>query len=616
AFLLVQMEMGHSGGPFPTTFSLFGNVVLWLTLLVSGNALLGRVRPRWAFSSAELLTLYVMLCIGSALCSVDFQDVLLPMIGHPVRFADDGNHWAERILPHEAPGLILRDAAALRGWYEGNTTLYHAEFLRAWRGPVILWSGFILVMLWVMWCLAVIFRRRWVDHERLAFPVLTVPLAMCDPRAALWRQPALWQGMAVGGGITLLNGLAQLIPALPSIRVKAHDIGPMFVSPPWNALGWTPVSWYPFAVGLGYLLPLDLLFSSWFFYFWFKAERVVGSLLGLQGAIPRFPYSEEQCTGAYIAVALAAMWTGRRHLALVLRETLHPPAAMDRREGATYRTAVVGLVAGVALLAAFYHRAGLPWGWAMAALGLYFLVAIACARMRAELGPPAHDLHNAGPERLLTTFFGPRAFKPGELAALTWFYWFNRAYRSIPITHEIESLKLAERQQFAPRELLPALVTAAVVGTLAGFWAHLDLGYRWGVTVKMAGHLRWFGVEAYSRLDSWLTNPQPPDHAASLALLAGALQALTLHAIRLHSPRWPFHPLGLAVAGSWSMGMIWLPLMLSWVVKTIVLKYGGMKLYRRTQPFFIGLVLGDYILGCAWPLYGWIAGVPTYSFQQ
>jgi hypothetical protein len=34
------------------------------------------------------------------------------------------------------------------------------------------------------------------------------------------------------------------------------------------------------------------------------------------------------------------------------------------------------------------------------------------------------------------------------------------------------------------------------------------------------------------------------------------------------------------------------PVFLSWSIKTIVLKIGGVSLYRRGQPFFIGLMVG------------------------
>ncbi len=616
ALWLVHMEMGRGGGPYPTTFSLFANVVLEMVVLVVVNAALRPTRWPRALSGGELLTIYVMLCIGSAVCSVDFLDVLLPMMAHPVRFASETNHWRDHIVPHLAPGFAVRDAVALRGYYEGHSTLYEARHLRAWAGPVCLWSVFIVTMLGTTLCLAAIVRRRWVEHERLAFPVLAVPLALCHERADLWRQPLFWPGFAVAAGLCLVNGIAFLVPAVPAVTVKMRDIGPTFVTHPWRAVGWTPVSAYPFAVGLGFLLPVDLLFSCWFFFLWFKVERVAGAAMGYTGAVPRFPYAEEQCTGAYLAVAVAALWTGRRYLGEVARRVVRRPASETDAELLSYRAAVVGLVLGLVVLSGFYCRAGLPARYAGGAMGCYLLIALACARMRAELGPPAHDLHNAGPERLLTTVLGPRAFRPQELVALTYCYWFNRAYRSVPMAHQLESLKLAERQGASPRTMLLPLLVATIVGTAAGFWAHLDLGYRWGLSSKMAGHMQWFGVEAFSRLDGWLNNPPRADGSACWAILVGAVQAVALQAVRLRWARWPFHPLGLAVAGSWSTATIWLPLLLSWVAKVSVLRYGGIRAYRRALPFFIGLVLGDYLVGCAWPLYGWLAGIPTYSFQQ
>jgi hypothetical protein len=30
----------------------------------------------------------------------------------------------------------------------------------------------------------------------------------------------------------------------------------------------------------------------------------------------------------------------------------------------------------------------------------------------------------------------------------------------------------------------------------------------------------------------------------------------------------------------------------------------------------MGLLMGDYLLGCAWPILGWALGRTVYSFQQ
>ena len=34
---------------------------------------------------------------------------------------------------------------------------------------------------------------------------------------------------------------------------------------------------------------------------------------------------------------------------------------------------------------------------------------------------------------------------------------------------------------------------------------------------------------------------------------------------------------------------------LAWSAKTVILRFGGLDLYRRAAPFFIGLILGQWI---------------------
>ena len=59
--------------------------------------------------------------------------------------------------------------------------------------------------------------------------------------------------------------------------------------------------------------------------------------------------------------------------------------------------------------------------------------------------------------------------------------------------------------------------------------------------------------------------------------------------------RFPFHPLGYCIGP----GLIWhwSPFFIAWLLKLVILRYGGLRFYRRALPFFLGLVLGDYVLG-------------------
>ncbi len=620
AWWLVRVEMASSGsargttanGPYPSSLSLFANVICALALLTFANAAVKRFRPRWALAQAELLIIYVMLTIGTCLTSIDFLDVLVPMLGHAARYATPANNWDSLFVSSMPRWLRVADPAAVKGWYEGSSDPWSWAILRAWLPALAIWGAVAFALLGVMLCLNTLLRVQWTQSERLSYPVIELPMEMTDERTPFYRRPAMWAGFAVAGGISLLNGWSVLAPGVPSVPIKAVDIAPWFPNPPWNAMGWTPLAFYPFAIGLGFLLPADMLFSSWFFALAWRGERVLSAFYGLQQTRPNFPYVNEQSFGAYMAVAVLALWGARKHLATMALAAWHGRRGED--DPMSPRAALAGAALGFGALWAFFAVAGLPFWLAPVALLIYIAIAVACTRMRAELGPPAHDLHNGGPDAILTACLGTRMFSPQAMAALTWFYWFNRAYRSIAMPYQMEAFKMAERRGVAMRWMAAALVVAAVVGIASGLAMLYAMPFRLGAEARMASHVTYFGWEAHNRLAGWVASPRDTDVPAVGAIGVGALLTLLLQAGRMRFGWWPFHPLGFAISGSFSMSTLWLPMAIAWVCKVSVMRYGGLRLYRSAMPFFLGLMLGDYAFGCAWPMVGWLLDANTYSY--
>jgi hypothetical protein len=622
-FLLLYMEIGSrsttgGAGPYPSTISLFANTILFLVVLTALNGLYARRFNRPGLDKGELLVIYVMLTISTAIVSIDFLDVLVPMMSYPFRAATPENEWAAKILPHISPWISVSDPEALKGWYEGHSTLYTWEHVRPWLVPVSVWSGVIFVMLSVMFCINTILRRQWVQNEKLLFPIVELPLQITEQGSRLARSRLLWLGFGIAGGISILNGLQVLYPTLPSIPVKMRDLSPFMATRPWNAIGWTPVSFYPYAIGFGFLLPVDMLFSCWFFFIMWRVVRILGAVYGAYDVTPKFPFMDQQALGAYYIVAVFALWSGRKHLKEVFRAAWRGERTRDEAdEPMGYRTAFLGLVLGTVALMWFFQFIGLSWWLAVVCVLLYFFLALAIAKMHAEFGPPAHDLHNMGPEAVLTGMMGTRAFTPGELTGLSWFWWFNRAYRSIPIAYQLDALKIGQRTNTPQRYMALAIGLASVVAVISGFWIYLHFGYQKGASVGMAGHVVWFAVEAFSqRLQAWIDNPTRPNVPHTLAIGWGMGFAYFLYFMKLRAGWWPFHPLGFAISTSYSIGTLWLPLMIAWGAKALILRFGGLRAYKVALDFFLGLLLGDFIVGCLWPIVGWIVGVPTYSFMQ
>jgi hypothetical protein len=163
------------------------------------------------------------------------------------------------------------------------------------------------------------------------------------------------------------------------------------------------------------------------------------------------------------------------------------------------------------------------------------------------------------------------------------------------------------------RQVLAALGLAIILGTIAGFLSMLHLGYTHGF-VNMPTDSPYMAEGAFTRPRSWLNSTEPVHLGRLVALVLGALFTVALLRLRQRYLWWPFHPVGYAASSIWFIGLLWVPLFVAWLVKGLVFRYGGHKLYSRLLPLFIGLVLGEFLVGGLWGLVGTIGGFPTYRF--
>ena len=268
AYWIIQAEYVRSSGQpiLPTCISLFFNVVCIISALVLLNALIRKIAPRLALTQGELLAIYYMLCIASFIAGEEIMQTLISLSGHAFWFATPENEWQvfHRYLPE---WLTVREKSVLEWVYESQTAGYLPEYIRslsAWLPMIFAWSGFLTILVFVMYCINAILRRQWMDNERLSYPVVRLPLELVNDAGSLnfFGKKTVLAGMMVAAFVSLINGFSFLYPVIPSIPVKRLEIGHLFTIAPWNAIGRTYISFYPFVIGLGFLIPLHLSFSS------------------------------------------------------------------------------------------------------------------------------------------------------------------------------------------------------------------------------------------------------------------------------------------------------------------------------------------------------------------
>ncbi len=606
-----QMEMMRYSA-HPTTVSLFFNAVFSLLLLAAGNQLVRRLWPRAALTQAELLMTYSMICLASCIAGHDGIQVLMPVFTWSFRMATPENKWETLFNPELPKWLTVSDETALKGFYEGGETLYRPEIMGAWAIPVLMWSLFITALILVMLGINVIIRRQWLEGEHLACPLVNLPVEISEPRPRLFGQSLFWLGFALAAGVDIYNSFAFLYPVIPRIPIDWVDMGVYFKGRPWNAVGWFPRSFYPFMIGLGYLMPTDFVFSCWFFYLLWKLELVLSSALGWN-QIKDFPFANFQAFGAYALFGLHALWIGRGYLVRVWERAIGGPGGLrETNEAMGYRGAFVAIAVGLVFLVWFSAAAGLRLWLGVVFFLIYFGLAVAVTRMRAQFGAPVHDLHFTGPDQLLTSLFGAKVFAQKDLIVFALYYWFNRAYRNHPMPHQMEAMRLQERAGSPNRGVAQAVMIATVVAIVSAFWTSLHMYYNLGAGAKG----RMFAGESFTKLAAWLSAPQGPNLYATGAIGVGFLFGLLLQTMRMRYMWWPFHPLGFAISGNWEMNLVWMPLLIAWLLKTSIIKWTGDRTYQRALPIFLGLILGQFVVGSILNIVSIALHIPSYMFWQ
>ncbi|MCS7225303.1 MAG: hypothetical protein NZ959_12250 [Armatimonadetes bacterium] len=596
---------------WPTILSLPMNALAFLVVLSLANGVMERRFPLLSLSQRDLLLTYLILCLSSAIGGTDFLQVLISMMGYPHFFATPENRFKELFLNYLPDWLIVSDVPALRGFYYGESTIYRADNLVPWLIPIGSWFAFTSILIFSLLCLSVLVRQRWSEEERLSYPLIWCPIHLSQERLRFWRNSMVWWGVASASYVSLLSGIRTLFPTFPGLVTRGQvNWGELIPKRPWNAFGIMPVGLYPFVIGLGAFMPLDLSFSCWFFAIFQRLERVAIAVLGWD-VEPRVPYFPEQATSVWTALCLFLLWNAKSSLSASLRRSRED----DSSEVMPVSVALISVLIGFVLLVAFGFLIGQPVLISLTYFTLYFLLSLAFTRSRAELGAIAHDLPYGGPTNVLTTLIGSRNFHPRALTAVALYYWFNRSYGSHPMPFFLEGFRMARQVGINLKTIAVAGYGACLFSFLIFFWITLHIAYRLGAaTARIKGDIIRAYAEIYPQLQSWLIAPTPPRRDA-LAWMTGAfLSTWLLMSLRFWAGGLPIHPMGYALASNWSMDRLWSSLLVSWLAKLTLLHLGGMRAYNRALPFFEGLVVGDTVMATFWGLTGVLLKRQTFSF--
>lgn len=575
-----------------------------LLVVVTLNLVVRRWWPRRAFRQHELLIIYVMMASATVITSSGGVHFLVPSLAAAFYFATPENRWAD-FLPAIPKWIAPRDPVALKAFFEGGKGVP----VDVWLVPVLVWSGFLFVVLLATLSLCSLMRRQWVDNERLTFPTAVLPVAITEEGAGLLRDRVLWLGAAVPLLIGFINTAHENWPLVPAIPVRQTDLSPHFTDRPWNAMGYTPISFYPFVIGIAFLLSREVTFSCWFFYLFTKFEQIASVMMGLKGMpgarpLSTPPFLDHQGAGAFLGIVVLTLWFGRPHVGEVLK-AIREGRPGDERETMAPRTAAVVLGGCLLALYGFCRLAGMSALTPVALLMLVFAYMTAATRVRAEAGNAWLFGPRIDPNTLVMGTFGSAALPLPDLTVMCYLQFLTTFdLRCLSMPHQLDGMKMATQCRLRPRSLVGPILLATGVVLCVSFWSGLAIWYKLGALAKADAWRTQMGKAPFDMLASILSTPIRPDTPGTVAVTGGLSVTLLLALARSRFLWWPFHPVGYAVANTPTMAAIWVPFFMGWCAKSALLRYTGANVYRRCLPFFLGLILGDFINGGFWTLVG------------
>ena len=590
-----RMTLAH----FP--LALFATFLLLLAL----NRGLARVRLR-ALSPAEMLVVLSMGLVGAVIPVEGVVGFLLGIISSLYYFASPENLWAEFYHPYLAQWLIPQGSAGIwTQFFEGSLGDAVIPW-GMWAPPLFWWATFILGTLWVSACGMVVLRKQWVASERLVFPLASVAIRLVDPEAVgrqpLMRSRLFWVGVSIPFLLLCWEAVSWFYAgSLPLTRMFFYRT---FRFSRYS----TDVVVNPFqffSMGFGYFANVDVLFSIWFFFLIHVVEGAVFNRFGygLTGAgsdqfsgIP--PSMGWQGFGALCFLVLWGLWVARRHLRDVFRKAFRGDDTVDDSgEMLSYRTAVWGGLLGLLYLFFWLHQSGMAYTEAGLFLFASFIIYVGMARIVSETGV-LYTWGTVSPQSFVVNVLGSNAIAGSGMTAILLSYSLINYLRGLFMPALAHVVWFGDFIGGRRRQLLAAVAAGAGIGLVFTLWYTLGLCYDNGA-YNTFGWPRFFNGNPkgiFSNTLSKMRNPFPTDWPRLLFAGAGAVVMGGLTFLRSRLAWWRLHPIGFAMSAMINTRALAIPVFFAWAVKSILLSVGGVQMYRRSMPFFVGLIVG-YVLG-------------------
>ena len=604
------------GSPLGVDFTTGAALFLFFLLSLLFNPL-ARALTGSGLRRGELVTIYIMMVVATAIPSWGFTLNLIPLMSGFFYYATPENGWVEQILPNLAGWLVPDHPDAAWKLFEGSPPDEPVPWA-AWSRPLLFWSLFIVTIYFVTICLLVMLRKQWMEREKLLFPLAVLPLEMSREEqgsllSPFFKSKLMWFGFLIPATINTINGLHSYYDFLPAINLNM----PVSILRESITLNCRPRFE---VIGLSYLLSLDVSFGVWFFAFLALLQTGVQRMLGWNiGPVqpfsdPASPSVAHLALGALFVLVLTSFWNSRQHFMDILKKSLYgDPTIDDSDEIMPYRTAFWGAILGLLLATYWLLATGLNLLSTAVFLLSSLVIFVGLARIISQTGLAYCRATVCAPVFTVNALGTSQVGTVGLTSLGLGFAW-AADVRILVMASVAIGLKMAAQTRLEPRRLFWAIVLAIVATLIGSAWAIIELAYTYG-GINLTGW-QFSGLPNFA--GNWIiynmNNPQPP-HLWHLGFTGGgALLMGLLTWVKGRFVGFPIHPIGMTLGLTHPIYHAWFSVFVAWLIKAFILKYGGARLYLLLRPFFLGIVLGGFASAGIWLVIDYFTGMTGNVF--
>ena len=272
------------------------------------------------------------------------------------------------------------------------------------------------------------------------------------------------------------------------------------------------------------------------------------------------------------------------------------------------RAAVGGRVVGCVIMTVWLWLMGTKVWVALLFLVLAMLIFVGITRIVCEAGLAAVRAPMTAPD-LTMMGLGSQLVGNSGVLDLSLAYIWSADIRVFIMAMCANGLKLIETMDLRSRRaVFWGIVLAIFIGALGSCWPVFHLAYEHGgINV-----VNWFFKGSPAGVyDQALRNLEKPAGiywpGVGFLLGGGGMMGLMMWA-RHRFLWWPLNPIGFPIGGNYMMDRVWFNVFLAWLIKRLMLRFGGASAYRASQTFFLGLIVGEALCNGLWLVIDYLTG--------